>query len=60
MKLGGASEEVSFEVLSHKQGPRLKEASAHFQKERMKELMKHGTVLMNYLSEARTWDFLVT
>jgi hypothetical protein len=26
-----ASEEVSFEVLSHKQGPKLKEASAHFQ-----------------------------
>jgi hypothetical protein len=22
----------------------------------MKELMKHGTVLMNYMSEARTWD----
>jgi hypothetical protein len=29
-------------------------------KERMKELMKLGTVLMNYLSEARTWDFPVT
>jgi hypothetical protein len=28
--------------------------------ERMKELMKHRTVLMNYLSEARTWDFSVT
>jgi hypothetical protein len=26
----------------------------------MKELMKLGTVLMNYLSEARTWDFPVT
>jgi hypothetical protein len=23
----------------------------------MKELMKHGTVLMNYLSKARTWEF---
>jgi hypothetical protein len=29
-------------------------------KERMKQLMKHGIVLMNYLSEARTWDFPVT
>jgi hypothetical protein len=29
-KLGWASEEVSFEVLSHKQGPRLKDACAHF------------------------------
>jgi hypothetical protein len=26
----------------------------------MKELMKHGTVLMNYLSKARTWDFPLT
>jgi hypothetical protein len=24
----------------------------------MKELIKHGTVLINYLSKARTWDFL--
>jgi hypothetical protein len=29
-------------------------------KERMKQLMKHGIVLMNYLREARTWDFPVT
>jgi hypothetical protein len=28
------SEEVSFEVISHKQGPRLKEVSAHFQARR--------------------------
>jgi hypothetical protein len=33
-KLGWASEDVSFEVGSHEQGPRLKEASAHFQARR--------------------------
>jgi hypothetical protein len=53
-----ANEEVSFEFLSHKHGPRLKECS--LSRERMKELMKLGTVLMNYSSKARTWDFPVT
>jgi hypothetical protein len=31
-----------------------------FKQDRMKELMKHGTILTNYLSEARTWDLTVT
>jgi hypothetical protein len=43
-KLGWASEEVFFEVLSHKQGPRLKEASANFRarRDRFNELLEQG------------------